>query len=218
MIKVLIADDHKILRDGLRALLSHTEGISVVGECEDGNQIEPLIINEMPDVILMDIRMKDMGGIEATEYLVKKYKELKIIALSMHNEDTYIQKILKAGASGYILKNTGENELVHAIRSVYEGHSYFSEEVTGIMMSKYMKKKKVSRTASGAYFEDLTTREKEVLTLISKELTNNMIADKLNISSRTVDSHRRNLLQKLGVKNTAGLVRLAIQNNLLDEE
>lgn len=216
MINVLIVDDHKILREGIAAILAGNEKIRVVGQCSDGDEIESVIKKSKVDVILMDIKMERMGGIETTTYLQRLFPEVKIIALSMHNEEAYISKMLKAGANGYILKNTDESELVFAIQTVSDGENYFSEEVTKVMMTKYVKKSKQPKAASGAYVEDLTKREKEIISLIASQLTNNEIGEKLFISPRTVDTHRRNLLQKLGVKNTAGLVRFAIENDLVE--
>lgn len=216
MIHVLIVDDHKILRDGIAAILSGNDSIKIVGQCSDGEAVEAFLKNNQVDVILMDIKMERMGGIDTTIYLQRAFPDVKIIALSMHNEEAYISKMLKAGANGYILKNTDESELIFAIKTVFNGDNYFSEEVTKVMMTKYLKKTKKPKSLSGADIEDLTKREKEIIRLIASQFTNNEIGDKLFISPRTVDTHRRNLLQKLGVKNTAGLVRFAIENELAD--
>lgn len=217
MITLLLVDDHKIIRDGLKALLSGEEDLEIVGECSDGEEVLEFVDKEQVDVILMDINMPKMNGIEATRIVVEAYPDVKVIALTMHNEDSYISKILKAGASGYVLKNTGREGLVNAIFKVHTEGNYFTEEVASIMMHKYMKKNTQTKpTNILVSLEDLTKREIEILRMIAEEKTNNEIAKELFISPRTVDTHRRNLLQKLAVKNTAGLVKFAIQNGLAD--
>ena len=216
MIKVLLVEDHKILRDGLKAALSGNKEIKVIGECEDGNQVIEFLEKNEVDVILMDIKMPILGGIETTQQVNEKYPNIKILALSMYNEEAYIMKIFKAGASGYILKNTSISEMIEGIKKVYEGEIFYSLEVANIMVSKYMNKTIKAKTKNTSItIDDLTKREKEIIKLISNEFTNQEIADKLFISARTVDTHRRNLLQKLGVKNTAGLVKFAMINEML---
>lgn len=216
MIKVLLVEDHKILREGLRAALSGNKEIKVIGECEDGNQVLEFLEKNDIDVILMDIKMPIMNGIDTTQLVIEKYPTVKIIALSMYNEEAYIMKIFKAGASGYVLKNTSISEMIDGIKKVYAGEIFYSLEVANIMVSKYMNKTIKAKTKNTSItIDDLTKREKEIIKLISNEYTNQEIADKLFISARTVDTHRRNLLQKLGVKNTAGLVKFAMQNEML---
>jgi len=215
MIDILLVDDHKIVRDGIKALLFTNGLINIVGECEDGNQVLDFVENNSVDIILMDINMQDINGIDCTKMVIEKHPNVKVIALTMHIEEGYISKILKSGASGYILKNTGKSELIDAIKKVNNGENYFSKEVSNVMMNKYMKKSGVRKSSSSlASVDDLTKREVEILGLIAEEMTNNEIGEKLFISPRTVDTHRRNLLQKLGVKNTAGLVKFAIQNGV----
>lgn len=217
MINVLLVDDHKIIRDGIKALLATTDSINIVGECDDGVQVLPFLRDHEVDVVLMDINMPKLNGIETTALVTEKYPKVKVLALTMHNEEGYISKILKTGAMGYILKNTGKPELVNAIEKVHESSSYFSDEVASIMMNKYMKNTKPKTTPIGMVsVTDLTKREIEILALIANELTNIEIGEKLFISPRTVDTHRRNLLQKLGVKNTAGLVKFAIHNGIVE--
>jgi len=216
MINVLIVDDHKILRDGIKAILHGNKNIHIVGECEDGILVIDFVEKHKVDVILMDIKMPQQNGIETTKKILKKYPNIKILALSMHNEEAYIINMLKAGASGYILKNTGEIELLEAINKVFAGEIYYSLEVANVVMSKYVNSSlKAKSTNFEISVDDLTKREKEIIVHIASELTNQQISEKLFISPRTVDTHRRNLLQKLGVKNTAGLVKFAMSNNML---
>lgn len=222
MIKVLLVDDHRIIRDGLKALLMGVKEVNIIGECNDGKEAVLFIENNEVDVVLMDINMPNMNGFETTEIITSKNKDVKILALTMHQEESYISKILQAGASGYVLKSASRQELIQAITKVNDGNTYFSEDVANIMMSKYLnngvnsEKRSVS-SSNNIHIEDLTKREHEILKLIVDEHTNIEIGEKLFISPRTVDTHRRNLLLKIGVKNTAGLVKYALQNNLLEE-
>lgn len=216
MINILIVDDHKILRDGIKAILNGNKNLHIVGECEDGIKVIPFLEKHKVDIILMDIKMPEQNGIETTKKVLHKFPQIKILALSMHNEEVYIINMLKAGASGYILKNTGEAELFEAIDKIYNGEIYYSLEVANVVMSKYINSNlKAKSTNFDISVDDLTKREKEILVNIASELTNQQIGEKLFISARTVDTHRRNLLQKLGVKNTAGLVKFAMMNNML---
>jgi len=212
MISVLIVDDHKILRDGLKALLKSDKDIAVVGECDNGVQALEFLKSNKAQIILMDINLPVKNGIETTEEISKLYKESRVIALSMHNEERYISKMLRAGAWSYVLKDSGGEEIHEAIRKVAAGENYFTKEITATVMSHYLKPENNAQKTT----LKLTKREIEVLKLIVAELTNSEISEKLFISPRTVDTHRQNILQKLNVKNTAGIVRFAIQNGLID--
>jgi len=212
-IKVLLVDDHQIIRDGIRSLLSYAEGIEVVGECSDGLEAISCAVSEKPDVILMDINMPKINGIDATKTIITDNPDSKILVLTVHDELAYISKMLHAGALGYVLKTTNKAELIAAIKSVSKGEKYFSPEVTETMLSRFIDSHK---SDSDAEEKELTIREIEVLVLISTELTNAEIGDKLFISTRTVDAHRRSLLSKLGARNTAGLVAYAIKNKFLE--
>jgi DNA-binding NarL/FixJ family response regulator len=221
MIKVLLVDDHRIIRDGLKALLMGVKEINIIGECSDGIEVSTFLDNNNVDVILMDINMPKQDGITTTGIISKDYPNVKIIALTMHQEESYISKILQAGANGYVIKNASRREIVDAINKVNQGNTYFSEDVTNIMMSKYLNsgvksERKNHNSTHDISIEDLTKRELEILNLIIDEHTNVEIGEKLFISPRTVDTHRRNLLLKIGVKNTAGLVKYALQHNLID--
>ena len=212
-IKVLLVDDHQIIRDGIRSLLSYAEGIEVVGECSDGLEAISCAVSEKPDVILMDINMPKINGIDATKKIITNNPDSKILVLTVHDELAYISKMLHAGSLGYVLKTTNKAELITAIKSVSKGEKYFSPEVTETMLSRFIDSHK---SDSDAEEKELTIREIEVLVLISTELTNAEIGEKLFISTRTVDAHRRSLLSKLGARNTAGLVAYAIKNKFLE--
>lgn len=214
MIKVLIADDHKMIRDGLKSMIKHFDNIECIGEAESGKLVLDFFeSNNQVDVLLLDINMPEMDGIECASLVSKNYKHIHILALSMNVDHHSISKILKAGASGYILKDSGEEELFEAINKVHQGESFFSPKVTEIMMSSMLSKKNVAN--SQGIDQKLSEREIEIIRLIADGLTNIEIGEQLFISPRTVDSHRRNLLQKTGAKNSAGLVKYAALKGLI---
>ena len=213
-IKIIIVDDHKMFRDGIRALLEKEKNMEVVADAKDANELISILKNTVPDIILMDIDMGETNGIDATIEVKKNYPDVNILALSMHGEHNYILKMLEAGATGYILKNAGKEEMLTAIISVASGNSYFSREVSSRLI-EYLNKPQVNIKNTDKNIP-LTNREIEILKLIAQEYSNSEIAEELFISIRTVDTHRRNLIEKLGVKNTAGLVRFAIRKGLVD--
>lgn len=212
-IKVLIADDHKMFREGIHSLLEKEEEIIVVGEAGSSREIMNIVEEKEIDVVLMDIDLGDSSGIDSTQIITEKYPDIKVLALSMHGESNYIVKMLDAGATGYILKNTGRDEMISAIKTVAAGDSYYSSQVSAKLIEQLHRKTGPKKDKKDV---PLSNREIEVLKLISEEYSNPEIAEKLFISIRTVDTHRRNLLEKLGVKNTAGLVKYAISKGLLD--
>lgn len=214
-ISVLIVDDHKIIRDGLRSLLEDVDEIKIVGEASNGKEAIAFYEQNPVDVIIMDIRMPEMSGIDTTKYLSEKYPNIKILALTMHDEESFISKMLQAGASGYLLKNVGKEELVTAIHRLHKGDNYFSIDVANKMMTRLISAKPSDIMELSPDDLQLTKREIEVIRLIAEGLTSQDIALRLYISPRTVDTHRRNLLQKLNVRNTAELVKFAIKHNIL---
>lgn len=213
-LKVIIADDHKMFRQGVMNILNDTGEVDVT-EAESGEELMENLKTQKPNVILMDINMPGINGIEATKLVKKKYPSIKVMAVSTSDEENYIIEMLKAGAMGYVLKSTGVDELLEAIKVVSRGDSYFCKEASNVILFQLDKIKK-GRTQKQETDVPLTDREIEVLKLIAEGLTNKEIAEKLFISSRTVDTHRRNLHQKLNIKNAAGLVNYAIKNKLLD--
>jgi DNA-binding NarL/FixJ family response regulator len=212
-IKLIIIDDHKMFREGIKALLEKDIQIKVIADSDNFTDIMDYMNDYRPDVILMDIDMGDTSGIDATEFVKNKYPETKVLAISMHSDHNYVIKMLEAGARGYLLKNAGKEEMLNAIKSVAIGDSYFSKEVSTRIFDELNRIK-----AKGTELKKviLTNREIELLKLIAQEYSNHEIAEKLFISVRTVDTHRRNLIEKLGVKNTAGLVRYALKNGLVE--
>jgi DNA-binding NarL/FixJ family response regulator len=213
MINVMIADDHKVFRDGIISIMEDVKDIHISMQAGDGRQVITLLENEQPDVIMMDITMGETSGITITKVVKEKYPEVKVLILSMHSESGYIVKALEAGANGYLLKDAGSSEMINAIRTVHSGATYYSQQVSSILVQHITQGTQPKSSRSGI---PLTTREIEILKLIAEEYSNPEIAEQLFISIRTVDTHRRNLLEKLEVKNTAGLVRYALKHGLVE--
>jgi len=213
MIKVGIVDDHKMFRDGVKAILNDHENLVVVWSTADTAETLKAMENQLPDVILMDITLGTESGITLTKMLLEENSNLKILAISMHYEDSYIVKILETGAKGYLLKDAGGEEMINAIHTVYNGDTYYSNHVSQVLIKHITKGTKPSDKSQNI---PLTKREQEILTLIANQYSNPEIAKELFISIRTVDTHRRNLLEKLNVKNTAGLVIAAVKFGLVE--
>lgn len=207
MIKIAIADDHQMFIDGIKALLEDNKRYHVIGEAHHGGEILEVVHQKQPDLLLLDVNMPVMDGLTVLKTLKEAQHPVKVIMLTMHSSADNIQKLLKAGADGYILKNTGKEELTLGIETVMAGKSFFSKEVTEVIMDKLQgKKSPTSKTV------ELTDRELDVLKLIVKEHTTQEIAELLFISTNTVETHRKNLISKLGVRNLAGLVKYALQH------
>ncbi|OEK00995.1 hypothetical protein BFP97_05485 [Roseivirga sp. 4D4] len=212
-ISVLLVDDHTLVREGIKNSLVTQEHIQIVGEAKNGLEALDILKKSTPDVVIMDVNMPIMNGTETTKSIKRLYPDINIIVLTMHNEEALISELLQSGATGYLLKSTSMAELVEAIEVVSGGETYFTKEVALKMMNRFVKGTGRTKALKAA---SLTKREVEILKLISEEYTNHEIADMLFISPRTVDTHRRNLIQKLHAKNTAGLVRYAIRNNIAE--
>ena len=210
-ISIIIVDDHNLFRNGLKLLLNNTPDMNVVGEADNGRNFLELLDNNLPDIVLMDIDMPVMDGIEATTEALMKFPELKVITLSMFGEEEYYFKMINAGVKGFLLKNSEINEVSNAIKTVHEGGTYFSEE----LLLNVVKNIRTTNTAS-KHHTVLSEREIEVLQKICLGLSNNEIAEILNISKRTVDKHRANLLEKTNSKNTANLVIYAMKKKLIE--
>jgi two-component system nitrate/nitrite response regulator NarL len=216
MINILLADDHKMFIEGMSALLSGEGNIHIVGHALHGTEVLKIISEQKVDLVLLDVNMPDMDGIEISKEIKLKSPETIILAVTMHNEESFLTNMIKNGASGYILKNTGKDELLEAISTVMEGKNYFSKEVTENLLHSMMPGDNKKSNGSIKPQLKISRREKEVLKLICEEFTTPEIADKLCISLNTVESHRSNLLAKLNVRNLAGLVRVAINDRLID--
>ena len=210
-IRVLVVDDHAILRDGICSLLERQEGIDVVGEAGNGREALTRVEELQPDIVLMDVAMPEMDGLEATRRIKSAYPEIKVLILTQHDNQEYINPLLQAGASGYVLKRSGGREVVTAIRQVYEHGVFLEPDIARQVLHNFSR---VAETPA------LTEREQEVLQLAVEGKSNKDIARRLFISPKTVSVHRTNIMAKLGVHNSAELVRYAIQHNLvsIDED
>lgn len=216
MIRIFIADDHVMFAEGVESLLVGEPDFELVGKATTAAETLRQVGANPPDVLLLDINLPDQSGLEVCKQLRTDLPELKILVLSMLSEESYISAMLGLGAQGYVLKNTGKAELCHAIRTLSDGKTYFSKEVTDVVMRGLMH----HRTGAAAPKEPpkISRREREVLHLIMDERTTPEIASQLFLSEKTVESHRAALLAKLGARNTAGLVKAALQWKILDEE
>jgi DNA-binding NarL/FixJ family response regulator len=210
-IKVLLADDHKIVRDGLRTLLEKNSDIVVAGEAEDGREALQMAQKLLPDVVVMDIAMPDLNGIEATRQILADRSAVRIVALSMHSDKRFVSEMLKAGASGYLLKDCAFEELITAIRTVMKGKIYLSPEIAGVVIGDYIKK---DAKADSSVFSLLSDREREVLQLMAEGKTTKEVASYLHVSVKTVETHRTNIMTKLDIHSIAELTKYAIREGL----
>jgi two-component system response regulator NreC len=211
-IRILIADDHGVLRAGLRTLLNAEPDLEVVGEAADGHETLRLARDLLPDVVLLDISMPGPGGIEITRHLKQALPGIRVLILTVHEDDSLLLEAIRAGAAGYIIKRAVESELINAIHAVWRGDPYVHPAMTHVLL----KELHPSPVAHGAPVEPLTPREIEVLRLIAQGYTNRQIAVALSISVRTVESHRANLMAKLNLSSRVELVRYAMEHGLLE--
>ena len=210
-ISIILVDDHHLFRDGIKFILSKMANYSIVGEASDGSEFLDLLETIVPDLVLMDIAMSGMDGIEATKKALKLYPELKIIALSSYGDEIYYRQMIDAGARGFLTKSSNADEFEFAIKTVVNGNNYFSQDLLNKVVLKISNDKEDARDET----LKLTNREKDVLNCICQGFSNKEIAEKLFISPKTVDNHRTSLLSKTSSKNTASLVMYAIKNKLV---
>ena len=218
-IRIVLADDHELVRSGLIKLLETYKDLLIVGEAGDGLEAVEQTKKLNPDVLIIDLSMPNLSGIEATKIVRKECPNVAVLVLTMHQNEEYVYQIFKSGASGYMLKDAGKDELAAAVRTVAKGEKYFSSRVSEIMVDGYLRKnsergekREYSQTDAGSA---LTKREKEVLSLIAEGLNNQEISEKLFISPRTVDTHRTNIMQKLDIHDAGRLVKFAIDHGFL---
>jgi two-component system, NarL family, response regulator NreC len=212
-VKVLIADDHGVVRKGLRLLLEEHSELEVVGEAANGREVVKLAADLSPDIILMDVAMPLLNGIEAAEQIRKVNSDIGIVMLTMHADESYVLRALNVGVKGYLLKESAEEDLFRAVKAVSQGKPFFSPAITQTLLEDYMRVLKQEGLSDT--FELLTPREKEVLQLLAEGKTNKDVAAILDVSLYTVESHRTNLMQKLNLHNTAEIVLYAVRKNLV---
>jgi len=217
-IRVVLVDDHKIVRDGLSSLLSKEMDIDVVGEGENGREALGLCDQCEPDVVVMDIGMRDLNGVDATRHILEDHPSIKVVALSMHSDQSYVSAMLSAGASGYLLKDGAFEELARAIRAVNEGQTYLSQGVAGVLVQDYVRRVNAPAEALPSGGRALTGREREVLQLIAEGSSTKEIATQLHLSVKTIETHRRQIMEKLGIYNVAGLVKYAVREGIASLE
>lgn len=212
-ITVLVAEDHTIVRKGICSLLTGKPDIEVIGEAEDGREAVEKVKALLPDVVLMDITMPHLNGLEATRQIKKLFPHVKILALTMYTNEEYIEQVLQAGASGYVVKQAAPAELISAIQAVYRGDSFLSPSVSKTLIEEYLKH--ANQGAPSGHLAELTDREREVLQMIAEGSSSREIADKLQVSVKTVGVHRTNLMEKLEIHNVSDLVKYALRKGII---
>jgi DNA-binding NarL/FixJ family response regulator len=212
-IRILLSDDHNVLRDGMRLLLDRQPGFVVVAEASDGRETLDLVADHQPDVVVMDIAMPNMNGIEATRRIVEKHPGTGVVILSMHHDESYVIRSLKAGARAYLLKDAMKAELIDAIHAVAEGKSFFSPKISRILQEDYVQA--LGRKGADDSYELLTDREREILQLVAEGKTNKEIANTLNLSLYTVDTHRTHILQKLNLHSVPEVILYAVRKGII---
>ena len=212
-LRILLADDHIVMRTGLRALLERQPDMEVVGESENGRETVELVASLKPDVVVMDVGMPVLNGIEASKAIVTQSPRTAVVILSMHADESYVMRALSAGARGYLLKDSGAGDLISAIKAVSQGKSFFSPKVSRILAEDYVRVLK-QRGAVDTY-DLLTVREREILQLLAEGKANKEVATDLNISTYTVETHRSHILQKLSLHNSAELVLYAVRKGII---
>jgi two-component system, NarL family, response regulator NreC len=211
--RVLLADDHQLMRSGIRLMLEREPDLSVVGEAGDGREAVALAKSLKPDVVVMDIGMSNLNGIEAAQQMTGDRSEIAVVMLSMHSDESYVLRALKAGARGYLLKDSAEADLIKAVHAVADGKSFFSPAVSKVLLDDYVRKLRRSGTEDA--YDLLTAREREVLQLIAEGKSNKDIANLLNLSVYTVESHRSNLMEKLNVRGLPELILYAVRKGII---
>jgi DNA-binding NarL/FixJ family response regulator len=215
LIKIILADDHQVVRDGIRAMIGTDQNLQIVGQAATGNEVLEVLAKIKADVLILDIELPDISGLEVCRQVNEKYPGLKILILSMYTGEEFIFKALSEGAKGYLPKNTTRDELIEAIQSLVNGKEYYSPLISEIMLRSYIKKAKTKHSVERELSE-LSKREVQVLKMLAEGLTHQSIAEKLFISIRTVESHKSHIMQKLELSTTAELVKFAIKKKLIE--
>ena len=215
-IKILLADDHKIIRQGLRSLIDEEPDLELLGEAENGRQAVELADELLPDIVIMDVTMPDLNGMEATRHILAEHQNIKVIALSMHSDALFVTEMLKSGASGYLLKDSAFEELVQAIHAVALGKTYLSPAISDVVVDGYLNRLATQSEPSAT--DVLTNREREVLQLLAEGKSTKEIARELHISAKTVETHRRQIMNKLEIFTVAELTKYAIRKGITSLE
>jgi DNA-binding NarL/FixJ family response regulator len=214
-IKIFIVDDHQLVRDGIKALLEGEQAICVIGEADNAASLYSQLESLKPDIILMDISLPGESGVEITAHLSEYYPDIEVIILSMYTQEDFVLNALKAGARGYLPKNTSRKEMIEAIQCVSQGEEYLSEQISKVLLKNLIRKAQ-QNPKENTEEAQITNREKEILQLLAKGLPNQAIADKLFISVRTVESHKNHIMQKLGIKSNIELVKYLARQGMLE--
>ncbi len=215
-IKIILVDDHQIVRDGIKALLNDAEDIDIISEAASYNELREKLKLQNPDIIVMDISLPEISGLEITKMLSETYPHLKVLILSMYTGEDFIFNAIKAGAKGYLPKNTTRKEIIDAIHAVFNNNEYYSESISKVILKSYVQKAKSSDSLPERAEDKLSAREIEILKYFAGGMSNQEIADKLFISIRTVESHKNHIMQKLELKSTVDLIKYAIKNKIVD--
>jgi DNA-binding NarL/FixJ family response regulator len=215
-IRIFLVDDHQLVRDGIKALLISAEDLTILGEASSGRECFEKIAIEPPDILILDISLPDTNGIEITKRISSEYPDTRVLILSMYTNEDFIFNSVKAGARGYLPKNTSREELLSAIHAIYEGEEFFSDSISRIMLKSYVRKAKEDDLVSQGGPIPLTTREIEILKLFAEGFINKEISDQLDISIRTVETHKNHIMKKLELKSTVELIKYAIRNKIVE--
>jgi len=211
--RILLADDHKLMRSGLKALIEQQPDLTVVGEADDGRQAVALAVSLKPDLLVMDIGMPNLNGIEAAHQITQANPATAIVILSMHSDESYVLRALKAGAKGYLLKDSAESDLIRAVHAVAGGKSFFSPAVSKVLLDDYVRK--LQRSGAEDSYDLLTPREREILQLIAEGKSNKDVANLLNLSVYTVETHRSNIMEKLNLRGIPELILYAVRKGII---
>lgn len=215
-IRIFLVDDHQLVRDGIKALLTGAENIEIIGEASTGKECFEKIEQNPPDILILDISLPDTTGIEITKRVSVEFPSIRILILSMYTNEDFIFNSVKAGARGYLPKNTSRDELLNAIRSIHQGEEFFSDSISRIMLKSYVRKAKDEDSDSNRQPILLTSREIEILKLFAEGFINKEISDQLDISIRTVETHKNHIMKKLELKSTVELIKFAIKNRIIE--
>jgi DNA-binding NarL/FixJ family response regulator len=215
-IRIFLVDDHQLVRDGIKALLVSAEDLTILGEASSGRECFEKIAVEPPDILILDISLPDTNGIEITRQVTAEYPSTRVLILSMYTSEDFIFNAVKAGARGYLPKNTSREELLNAIHAIHEGEEFFSDAISRIMLKSYVRKAKEDDLSASGGPIPLTTREIEILKLFAEGFINKEISDQLDISIRTVETHKNHIMKKLELKSTVELIKYAIRNKIVE--